>query len=252
MTTAELEDQNIATLREYFDDVRPPDETCAALSALASALAERDRGLDTAYANLSDAADRIRALEYRVNEYDKALAVARAAAPPAPAPGELGAYTCRSCGRRSARLSVDGATANCGSCRYTETLEAPPATAPGGLAEALKCVRLNLNWSEALDRVYRAAESWQRLQWRPASEATLDVGEPVVFRMPIVNNGRPDVDYWVDSLRECEAEDENEATVGVYLDLTEDHGWDWEVVKAEAHCIRLHDLPALNGGDDNG
>jgi hypothetical protein len=34
-------DQNIATLREYFDDVRPPDETCAALDALASTLAER-------------------------------------------------------------------------------------------------------------------------------------------------------------------------------------------------------------------
>ena len=130
-------------------------------------------------------------------------------------------------------------------------LEARPAPAPGELAAAIRDVReLKVGIRAQLDRVIAAAESWQRLKWRPASEAP--IWEPVVFRMPIVNNGRPDVDYWVDSLREREVEDEVGGVAGVYLDLTEDHGWDWAVVEAEAHCIRIADLPALPGGDDNG
>lgn len=89
------------------------------------------------------------------------------------------------------------------------------------------------------------------LEWRKLDPAK-DCGEPMLFRMPIVSNGKPDVDYWVDTVREREEEDEIGGVSGVYYDLTEDHGWDISLVEAEALCIPLSALPlALKGGSDD-
>jgi hypothetical protein len=88
------------------------------------------------------------------------------------------------------------------------------------------------------------------LEWRRL-DPSKDYGEPLLFRMPIVSNGKPAVDYWVDTVREREVEDEIGGVAGVYYDLTEDHGWELDVVEAEARCIPLSVMPpAPKGGSD--
>lgn len=199
----DTEDPNIATLREALDELRSrrpgcPDPTCGLCKRFNAEDAETDAALARLASTLAER-------DRRIAEQQSLL-------------------------RRFLALTFEGGAPEnlIEAARTVLALEAPPAPAPGELAEALKCVRLNLNWSEALDRVYRAAESWQRLQWRPASEAPLDTDVVVILS----------------------------AFGNVGMGERTDKGWRVNASLCPEHYIGgwlpKDALPALNGGDDNG
>jgi hypothetical protein len=81
------------------------------------------------------------------------------------------------------------------------------------------------------------------LRWRKL-DLTKDCGEPLLLRMRIVEgNGvapqRQRWDYWVDTVREREEQDEFGNVRGVYYDLTEEYGWEFDDVEADAECVPL-------------
>lgn len=146
--------------------------------------------------------------------------------------------------RRIAELEEQLTTAKAGWLSALKFADAP-APAPGELAgleyssaiQTVADIAKNLapgdSLAEAIEVTCLAARSWQRLQWRPASEAP--VMRRCLFRTSehgIVSThiGHRYSDGWADETREAETYPGDVVT-----------GW-----------LPLDALPALNGGDDNG
>ena len=110
-----------------------------------------------------------------------------------------------------------------------EALKAPPAPAPGELAAGIEfCKRPG---SGVPTNVIEAAESWQRLQWRPASEAPTKWCRALV-RGPLYGD-RFAVCTFDPALGWMSGTDYTKVTHYILEDDLRDA------------------LPALNGGDDN-
>lgn len=194
----DTEDPNIATLREALDELRSrrpgcPDPTCGLCKRFNAEDAETDAALARLASALAERDRRIAELEaHNQMLVISGVEVCKALDPrPAPAPGELVA------GLQMLR----GFAAEAGAPQTPEDEQ---------------------HRSQFM-AVIAAAESWQRLQWRPASEAPC---------------GMLLTTYEADG-EQIFVLDEKHA---------EDDGWD----ERDDMALPLDALPALNGGDDNG
>lgn len=250
--STDTEDPNIATLREALavlavftdNDKTPKPDTLTgaavtqagtALSALASTLAERTNEL-AAYQRTwgplligaepvkclgcYNRTERITELEASLAERDRRIAEQQSLL------------------RRFLALTFEGGAPDnlIEAARTALATSAYPAPAPGELDDAIQAVSSFAgDFADAIEQSYvdavcLAARSWQRLQWRPASEAPSDVR--VMFFARACGKEFPAYGYrrgafWVD--------DSGFAT----YDPHEVLGW-----------LPLDALPALNGGDD--
>lgn len=121
---------------------------------------------------------------------------------------------------------------------YERGVLARPAPAPGELERDLSVVRgwmlgdtMPQSSVEALDAVVRAAESWQRLQWRPASEAPR--GESSVELAYRLLSELDQLAQWPNNPGKQAARRA-------------------QMLEALSEGRTPDALPALNGGDDNG
>lgn len=194
MTTAELDDPNIATLRDYVrrgsvngTTEKQDADALDAVHALASTLADKTGEAELYRTLLLKQKERIHELEQ--------------AAPPDPATHQLAAL---------------------------RALEAPPTPAPEELVAGIEfCKRPG---SGVPTNVIEAAESWQRLQWRPASEAPMNTRLVFYVRGRGACLGERRTENWVEDWAE-----------GLWRGA-------WEET-AVLGFIPLDALPALNGGD---
>ena len=93
-----------------------------------------------------------------------------------------------------------------------------------------------------------------KLEWRKLDPAK-DCGVPMLFRMRVVvGNGvapqRQSVEYWVDTVRERESEDEDGNIRGVFYDFVDGYGWDIDLVEAEAECLPIAAIAPTKGSTD--
>lgn len=92
------------------------------------------------------------------------------------------------------------------------------------------------------------------LEWRKLNPEQ-DCGVPMLFRMRVVvGNGvapqRQSVEYWVDTVRERESEDEDGNIRGVFYDVVDGYGWDIDLVEADAECIPIAAIAPTKGESD--
>ncbi len=98
-----------------------------------------------------------------------------------------------------------------------------------------------------LARVRQVGERFRDPQWRKPNPRD-DCGEFLLLRMRIVEgNGvaplRERWEYWVDTIRERESEDEFGNVDGVYYELNlETCGFDLDTIQEQAECVRISEV----------